>query len=122
MAWFLISFIAAMIAVTIPAHAQGALTGISLYNNCAPDAAPVSQVACFDYVEGFADGISTAEGVAGALPIICGPPIGVVTNQQIALIYRRWAESNPRWLNGDADVNLGAALAQAFPCDRKSQR
>jgi predicted component of type VI protein secretion system len=67
---------------------------------------------CLAYLGGVWDGAISIANMSRA-PLFCPP---TTQASAIAMIFERWAATNPQFLNRDASDAALAAFATAFPC------
>lgn len=95
--------IAAMVALTVPAHAQQQMDGMDFNNQCE---AGISNPFCYGYVTGFFYALE-ADGK------LC--PSGVPDNRQMVMVVGRWLRSHN---SGPPKFNVRDALVNAWGCRR----
>ena len=105
--------VASWIAIST-VSAQGAEYGNALYTDCTGNKS--EQISCMSYMLGVHDGLIVS-GNTKHDPIICIAS-GKVNGEQLRLIFVRWAERNPEYLNRDRGYVVVASLRSAFPCRR----
>ncbi len=69
---------------------------------------------CAGYLGGFNDLNALYKHMTGA-SLFC-PPLTGVSNDQLRLIFIKWARSHPEELHKTARVSVLFALREAFPC------
>lgn len=73
---------------------------------------------CQHYLLGVVDGANQA-GARTGKSLICAT--GTIMAGQLRLIYIRWAESNPRYLNYQQSDAAMMSLMAAYPCASQSR-
>lgn len=105
-----------------PAAAAEIPTGTELYLDCTGaaggEAGFTLMNTCQNYLLGVIDGAKQA-GARTGNSIIC--TTGAIMAGQLRLIYIRWAESNPRYLNYQQADAAMMSLMGAFPCASQSR-
>lgn len=79
-----------------------------------------SEFACTMYMTGLLDG-TVADRVLNREPAFCVPNGQADVTPGLAKeIFKRWARSNPDYLDKDTGLAVLASLREAFPCRRSS--
>lgn len=108
-----------LIAAASPVAAQ-IKTGYDLYRQCTE--APTDEnsrsdnLECLAYIKGYIDGVAEATQLNRVSPNPIRACPGDIALGQYLLVFRRWAEENPRWLGRSAADALTAAFVSSFPC------
>lgn len=69
---------------------------------------------CLTYIAGFIGGHEASVQLAGARPMFCLPELA--TQEQLALVFVRWADNNPEHLHAMPEAGLALAFASKFAC------
>lgn len=69
---------------------------------------------CLAFVAGFVGGHEASVELAGARRIFCLPEL--VTQEQRALVFVKWAYDNPKHLHVMAEAGVALAFAENFSC------
>lgn len=75
----------------------------------------ISQVACFTYARGVADGLALWVHVDNDSSPVCIPD--AVNAMQLASVGRKFFKDSPKDQHLDANVLLGFAFLEAWPCN-----
>jgi hypothetical protein len=105
-----------VVAALLASQANAArLSGNKLHEYCTAPESSMEGVACTLYIEGYAAGIEAGDGSKKKdARMWCFPPNSTVG--QGKLIVQKYMRDNPAMLHHDADLIVGLALMQAFPC------
>lgn len=104
----------AIILISVPAWAD--TSGSALYASCTSASGSLGDKLCQSYVNGFVNGLLSAEAEAKRGTPICVPD-HVDTGQVRELVIRFFA-ANQAALNFEAGAGVGVAVQQAWPCKR----
>lgn len=117
------SCLALVLICALSSTPSNAMTGMAFKLKCENDPA-----FCLSFLDGFGAGAALAGSMTEALRIkgetslrasdvlsYCMPDKGV-TNEQVRLIYLKWANNNPALLHEPVWMPLALAMSRAFPC------
>jgi hypothetical protein len=108
----------ACVASTAPTSGFGQMRTDQLMWQCDADekssTGQLEMIFCIGILAGFND-LNAILPALGHRPIFCVPPRGV-SNDQLRLIFLKWARDNPSQLHESARMSVVVALAHAFPC------
>jgi hypothetical protein len=99
-------------------------TGYDLYWECTVAGSDIDAAAyhldCTGYLSGYLGGLFEAKKLSNSPTLAIGAcPSGDVVIGQYQLVFKNWAERNPKWLSRPAPDALAASLIEAFPCQMR---
>lgn len=102
--------IAAMIAITIPAHANE--SGMDFYNQCGTgaEAGFFNRPFCHGYLSGFYSALAATNQVC---------PRSIPTDTQVVMVVQNWLRSHAANLGAPAHLMIRNAILNAWGCRRR---
>lgn len=119
---YMAAFVVTLLSVSVPASAN--VGAQYLQTMCAKKDSPPEQMFCFAYIQGVMETYISADeiiekSVIGGRVFSCLPK--EVPESVVQAIIERYLADHPKDLQYSAVSEIGAALAEAYPCPKNSK-